>query len=58
MSEHSCEQSQRGSYCPLHKIEDVFGRIKERYRFATGYNACAHTVMSAIAIAATCCYWN
>jgi transposase len=39
-----------------HKIENVFGRIKDWRRAATRYNRCAHTFMSAISIAATCCY--
>ena len=40
-----------------HKIENVFGRIKDWRRVATRYDRCAHTFMSAISIAATCCYW-
>ncbi len=44
-------------YRQRHKIENVFGRIKDWRRVATRYDRCAHTFMSAISIAATCCYW-
>ena len=44
-------------YRRRHKIENVFGRIKDWRRAATRYDRCAHTFMSAISIAATCCYW-
>ena len=44
-------------YRQRHKIENVFGRIKDWRRVATRYDRCAHTFMSAICIAATCCYW-
>lgn len=44
-------------YRQRHKIENVFGRIKDWRRVATRYDRCAHAFMSAIAIAATCCYW-
>jgi len=44
-------------YRQRHKIENVFGRIKDWRRIATRYDRCAHTFMSAISIAATCCYW-
>lgn len=44
-------------YRQHHKIENVFGRIKDWRRVATRYDRCAHTFMSAISIAATCCYW-
>ena len=40
-----------------HKIENVFGRIKDWRRVAIRYDRCAPTLMSAISIAATCCYW-
>jgi putative transposase len=40
-----------------HKIENVFGRIKDWRRVATRYDRCVRTFMSAISIAATCCYW-
>jgi transposase len=44
-------------YRQRHKIENVFGRIKDWRRVATRYDRCAHTFMSAISIAATMCYW-
>lgn len=44
-------------YRQRHKIENVFGRIKDWRRIATRYDRCAHTFMSAISIAATICYW-
>lgn len=40
-----------------HKIENVFGRIKDWRRVATRYDRCALTFMSAISIAVTLCYW-
>ncbi|MEZ5743189.1 MAG: IS5 family transposase [Sphingomonadaceae bacterium] len=47
----------RQLYRQRHKIENVFGRIKDWRRVATRYDRCAHTFMSAISIAATVCYW-
>lgn len=44
-------------YRQRHKIENLFGRIKDWRRVATRYDRCAHTFMSAISIAATVCYW-
>ena len=44
-------------YRQRHKIENVFGRIKDWRRVATRYDRCAHTFMSAISIAATVGYW-
>ncbi len=44
-------------YRQRHKIENVIGRIKDWRRVATRYDRCAHIFMSAISIAATCCYW-
>jgi len=44
-------------YKQRHKIENVFGRIKDWRRVATRHDRCAHTFMSAISIAATMCYW-
>ena len=40
-----------------HRIEIMFGRIKDWRRCATRYDRCAHTFLSAITIAATCCYY-
>ena len=44
-------------YRQRHKIENVFGRLKDWRRVATRYDRCAHTFMSAICIAATIAYW-
>lgn len=44
-------------YKQRHKIENLFGRIKDWRRIATRYDRCAHTFMSAISIAAAVCYW-
>jgi transposase len=44
-------------YRQRHKIENMFGRLKDWRRIHTRYDRCAHTFMSAISIAATCCYW-
>ena len=40
-----------------HKIENMFGRIKDWRRVHTRYDRCAHTFMSAICIAATLIFW-
>jgi transposase len=42
-------------YRQRHHIENMFGRIKDWRRIATRYDRCAHTFLSAILIAATCC---
>ena len=44
-------------YRQRHKIENTFGRIKDWRRIHTRYDRCAHTFMSAIAIAATVIFW-
>jgi len=44
-------------YRQRHKIENMFGRIKDWRRVHTRYDRCAHTFMSAIVIAATVCFW-
>lgn len=44
-------------YRQRHKIENLFARLKDWRRIATRYDRCAHTFMSAIAIAATICFW-
>lgn len=44
-------------YRQLYKIEIMFGRIKDWRPIHTGYDRCAHTLMSAIAIAATIIFW-
>jgi transposase len=40
-----------------HKIENMFGKLKDWRRIHTGYDRCAHTFMSAICIAATFIFW-
>ena len=42
----------RELYRKRHKIENMFGKLKDWRRIATRYDRCAHTFMSAIAIAA------
>ena len=44
-------------YRPRHKIENMFGRLKDWRRIHTRYDRCAHTFMSAICIAATVIFW-
>jgi len=40
-----------------HKIENMFGRLKDWRRIHTRYDRCAHTFMSAICIAAAVIFW-
>jgi transposase len=44
-------------YRARHKIEIMFGRLKDWRRVATRHDRCAHTFMSAIALAATVVFW-
>ena len=44
-------------YRQRHKIENMFGRLKDWRRVHTRYDRCAHTFMSAITIAATVIFW-
>jgi transposase len=44
-------------YKQRHKIENMFGRLKDWRRIATRYDRCAHTFFSAINIAATVIFW-
>jgi transposase len=44
-------------YRERHKIEIMFGRLKDWRRIHTRYDRCAHTFFSAIAIAATIIFW-
>jgi len=44
-------------YRARHKIENMFGKLKDWRRIHTRYDRCAHTFMSAIAIAATVLFW-
>ena len=47
----------RTLYRKRHRIENMFGKLKDWRRIATRYDRCAHTFMSAIAIAATVIFW-
>ena len=44
-------------YKQRHKIENMFGRLKDWRRIHTRYDRCAHTFMSAICIAAALIFW-
>ena len=44
-------------YRQRHRIENMFGRLKDWRRIHTRYDRCAHTFMSAIALAATIIFW-
>ncbi len=44
-------------YRQRHKIENMFGRLKDWRRIHTRYDRCAHTFMSAIRIAVTFIFW-
>lgn len=47
----------RALYRQRHRIENMFGKLKDWRRIHTRYDRCAHTFMSAIAIAATVIFW-
>ena len=40
-----------------HRIENMFGRLKDCRRIAMRYDRCAHTFMSAICLAAVVLFW-
>lgn len=44
-------------YKQRHKIENMFGRLKDWRRIAMRYDRCAHTFFSALYIAATVIFW-
>jgi transposase len=44
-------------YRQRHKVENMFGRLKDWRRNHTRYDRCAHTFMPAICIAATVIFW-
>ena len=44
-------------YRQRHKIENMFGKLKDWRRIHTRYDRCAHTFFSAICIAATVTFW-
>ena len=47
----------RTLYRQRHKIENMFGRLKDWRRIHTRYDRCAHTFLSAICIAAAVIFW-
>ena len=47
----------RALYRQRHRVENMFGRLKDWRRIHTRYDRCAHTFMSAISIAATVIFW-
>ena len=47
----------RALYRKRHKIETMFAKLKDRRRIHTRDDRCAHTFMSAIAIAAIVILW-
>ena len=44
-------------YKQRHKIENMFGRLKDWRRISMRYDRCSHTFMTAITIAAIVIYW-
>ena len=44
-------------YKKRHKIENMFGRLKDWRRIHTRYDRCAHTFFSSICIAAAVIFW-
>jgi transposase len=44
-------------YKQRHKVENMFGRLKDWRRIAMRYDRCAHTFFSAILIAATVIFY-
>ena len=44
-------------YRQRHKIENIFGKIKDWRLIHTRYDRCAHTIMFAISIAAIVIFW-
>ncbi len=47
----------RELYRSRHKIENMFGKLKDWRRIHTRYDRCAHTFFSAICIAAFVIFW-
>jgi transposase len=47
----------RTLYRQRHRIENMFGKLKDWRRIHTRYDRCAHTFMAAIVIAATVTFW-
>ena len=44
-------------YRQRHRIENMFGRLKDWRRIAMRYDRCAHTFFSAILLASTVLFW-
>ena len=44
-------------YKQRHRIENMFGRLKDWRRIHTRYDRCAHTYFSAICLAAAVIFW-
>jgi transposase len=44
-------------YKQRHKVENMFGKLKDWRRIATRYDRCAHTFFSAICIAAAVIFY-
>ena len=44
-------------YRQRHRIENMFGKLKDWRRIHTRYDRCAHTFISAICIAAAVIFW-
>lgn len=44
-------------YRQRHKVENMFGRLKDWRRISTRYDRCSHTFFSAICIAAIVIWW-
>ncbi|CDM61803.1 transposase [Rhizobium favelukesii] len=44
-------------YKQRHKIENMFGKLKDWRRIHTRYDRCAHTFFSSICIAAAVIFW-
>jgi transposase len=47
----------RTLYRQRHKIENMFGRLKDWRRIHTRYDRCAHNFFSAICVAAIVIFW-
>jgi len=48
----------KSGYRRRHKVENMFGCLKDWRRIATRHDRCAHTFFSAICPAATVIYWT
>ena len=48
---------ERRLYGKRHRIENLFGKLKDWHRIATHYDRYAHTFFSAICLATTVIFW-